>query len=77
MATESHRLTLNCPPIALYGWIVPAAIAGTLDITANTAKATLQPKADAAAMVVAPSMVLCRVTVSWQFMLSSRLRESA
>jgi hypothetical protein len=44
--------------------IVSAAIAGTLDITPNAAKAAMQPKAVAAASVVAPSMVLRRVTVT-------------
>jgi hypothetical protein len=44
--------------------IVSAAIAGMLDITPNAAKATMQPKADAAASVDAPSVVLSRVTVA-------------
>jgi hypothetical protein len=42
--------------------IVSAAIAGTLDITPNAPKATMQPTTDAAASVVALGMVLHRVS---------------
>jgi hypothetical protein len=44
--------------------IVTAAIAGTLNITPNAAKAMMQLKADAAASVVAPIVVLRRLTVT-------------
>jgi hypothetical protein len=44
--------------------IVSAAIAGTLDITPNAPKAAMHPKTDAAASVVAPSIVLRRVAVT-------------
>jgi hypothetical protein len=44
--------------------IVSAAIARTLDITSNAPKATMQPTTDAAASVVALSMLLRRVIVS-------------
>ena len=53
--------------------IVSAAIAEMLDITPNAAQATMQPKADAAASVVAPSLVLRRLTVTLRFILSSRI----
>jgi hypothetical protein len=50
-----------------------AAIAGMLDITPNVAKATMQPKADTAASVVAPSLVLRWLTVTLRFKLSSQI----